>query len=309
MLNLLHSGEDVPTPTANVAKAIAIDDWFGFLSSLPHYFHTGLVGEMIIEIVLASKTVLPASTTALADALLTLTNIYFTIQTLQFDNDLYSKMLESRLAGGDTLEIGFTDAYSFIKPKSTTIEAQVSSNAITKIFVVPRVNHTTAAELSRAYSITNTPVLGVGQNCLFDIGLGAWDATETTISTACVTQFKTATNTMQWFVDNRPIPSSGPATLPECYQMLLDCMGDRASTMSSNSLLQEPLELLPWTTVFPLASGKKLIQATKLDADSIQTTCGGAVLTTAFPTDTYIIRKLAPEYLYLRLKMLYLHSI
>jgi hypothetical protein len=76
-------------------------------------------------------------------------------------------------------------------------------------------------------------------------------------------------------------------------------MGDRASTMAANSILQEPQELLPWSTIFP-DGGKKLVVATKLDADTIQSTCGGAVITQAFPTDTFIIRSIAPEYLYLR---------
>ena len=296
MLELIHCGLDVATPAANTAKYIAIDDWFGFLGALPHFIHTGMLGEFIIEIVLASNIVLPASAAAVA-SVLTLSNIYFTIQQLQFDSDIYSKMIETRLLSGDTLEIAYNDAYSFLKPSSTTIEAQVSARAITKVFVVPRVNNAVGST-ARQYTITNTPVLGVGQNNLFDIGEAAHDATEATISTACIAAFQEPTKTMQWSVDNRLIPTN-PATLPECYQMLCDCFGDRASTMQSHSILQQPYELLPWTTVLPIAAGKSVITA---DTASIGATSytTGAAMTLALPTDTYIVRKIAPEYLYLR---------
>ena len=306
MLSLCHSGNDVATPTANMtSKQLVIDDWIGFMSSLPHYFHTGIVGECIIEIVLNQNNCLPASAASVA-CVLALSNIYFTMQVLTFDNDLYSKILETKLMNGETLEIAYTDAYSFFKPKSTTIEAQVSSNAITKCFVVPRVADT--AQTTRRYTITNAPVLGVAQNELFDIGEGLYNDTEATISAACVTTFHNTAKTMQWAVDNKLIPAN-PATLPECYQGLLDMFGDRASTMASNSILQEPYELLPWTTVLPIpATGaappvaRHIIIGTgaTVSAGAEYTITSATTMAEAFPTDTMIYRALAPEYVYLR---------
>lgn len=297
MLNLMHSGSDVPTPTACLANVpIAIDDWFGFLSCMPHYFHTGIVGEMIMEIVLAPNTVLACSSAALA-ASYSLSNIYANIEVLQFDNDMYSKILEMKLANGETLEISYNDAYSFFKPKSTTIEAQVSSNAITKVFTVPRVDNSTGST-ARQYTITNIPVLGVGQYHLFDTGEGDHNTSEANITTACVAAFADSTKTMQWSVDNRLIPTN-PAPLPECYQMLCDMFGDRASTSSSHSILQEPYELLPWTTVFPIvAPATSIVTASAIGEGGVLT--NGKIMAQAFPTDTMIYRKLNPAYVYLR---------
>lgn len=297
MLEIIHSGLDVQVPTAVTSEQIAVDDWFGFLGALPHFIHTGMIGEFIIEIVLASNLVLPASTKSVASAL-ALSNIYFTIQQLQFDSDIYSKMIETRLLSGDTLEIAYNDAYSFFRPASKTIEAQVSARAITKVFVVPRVNATT-----RTYTSTNFPVLGVGQYHLFDIGYGidACDATlaaEDTAADLYVDGFHTETNTMQWSVDNRLIPAN-PATMTECYQMLIDCFGDRASTMASNSLLQQPYVPVTWSTVLPIATGKSVITAdtANIGAESYTT---GAAMTLSFPSNMYIQRYLPPEYIFMR---------
>jgi hypothetical protein len=84
-------------------------------------------------------------------------------------------------------------------------------------------------------------------------------------------------------------------------------MGDRASTMAANSILQEPQELLPWTTVFPLPStatptARHIIIGTgaTVSAGAEYTITNATVMAEAFPTDTFIIRSIAPEYLYLR---------
>ena len=304
MLEIIHSGLDVQVPTAVTSEQIAVDDWFGFLGALPHFIHTGMIGEFIIEIVLASNLVLPASTKSVASAL-ALSNIYFTIQQLQFDSDIYSKMIETRLLSGDTLEIAYNDAYSFFRPASKTIEAQVSARAITKVFVVPRVNATT-----RTYTSTNFPVLGVGQYHLFDIGYGidACDATlaaEDTAADLYVDGFHTETNSMQWSVDNRLIPAN-PATMTECYQMLIDCFGDRASTMASNSLLQQPYVPVTWSTVFPIpasgATARHVIIGTgaTVSAGAEYTITNATTMAEAFPSNMYIQRYLPPEYIFMR---------
>ena len=109
MLRLQHLGSDCTLSTAVADTVygalgatrkdpIVIDDWPFFMSSTPRYLHTGILPEMIVDIVLAPNSVLGGT-----DITYTLTDIYFTIEVIQFDNDLYSKIMETRLANGDTV--------------------------------------------------------------------------------------------------------------------------------------------------------------------------------------------------------------
>jgi hypothetical protein len=168
-----------------------------------------------------------------------LKDIYFTIEVIQFDNDLYSKILQTRLANGDTIEIPFLDAHYVIKPQSNIIETQVSANAITKLFVVPRVNGTwTSGGVQQTYNwaTLGAPAHGLTKPFIFDIGATAFTGSTDTNQSIFIEKSRTA----YWSIDNKMYPQQ-PATVPELFQMTLDSYGDRASTLSSNSLLLEPV--------------------------------------------------------------------
>jgi hypothetical protein len=232
MLRLQHLGSDCELTTGTATATyytggdvsrrdpIVIDDWPFFLSATPRYLHTGILPEMIVDIVLAPNAVLGS-----AGATYTLDNIYFTIEVIQFDNDLYSKILETRLANGDTIEIPFMDAHYIIKPASNIIETQVSSNAINKLFVIPRATNSATTQAN--------PVNGLTKPFIF-----------TAVSSGTAGVFRNIAKTAYWSIDNKMYPQQ-PATVPELYQMTLDAFGDRASTSAANSLLLEPKLLTP----------------------------------------------------------------
>ena len=227
MLNLQHLGHDVVTPTALIAQAasipIVIDDFGGFLACTPTYVHTGIMPEIIVDLVLAGTNVLAISHGATGVAY-HLENIYFTIEVVQFDNDVYSKILSSRLSAGQTIEIPFLDCHYVLKPASTIIETQVSSNAISKVFVVPR---------TVGYGAPDEPYYGLTRPFIFSTNATG----RPQLTPAAV--FRDSACTAYWSVDNKMYPST-PATAPELYQMTIDAFGDRASTSAVNSLLLEP---------------------------------------------------------------------
>jgi hypothetical protein len=244
MLKLQHLGSDCVSEAAKAGIPVVIDDFPFFLSCTPHYLHTGILPEMVVDIVLSPNSVLggAGNTYSLAD-------IYFTIEVIQFDNDLYSKILETRLTNGDTIEIPFLDAHYIYKPTSNIIETQVSANAITKLFVVPR---------ETGWGTIGDPATGLTKPFIFSAGANGTEA-----------YFKDKSKTAYWSIDNKMYPQT-PATLPELFQMTIDSYGDRASTLSANSLLLEP------TFTATIASGKKLVIATTAADGS--TGMGGAAL-------------------------------
>lgn len=248
MLTLQHLGDDMIGDDAVVAEAdafpIVIDDFPFFLSATPRYLHTGILPEMIVDIVLAPNSVMGG-----AGNIYHLKDIYFTIEVIQFDNDLYSKILETRLANGDTIEIPFLDAHYISKPNTKIIETQVSANAITKIFVVPR---------SDTYATQGDTVHGLTKPFVFSIG-----------SANNATTFRNAGATSYWSIDNKMYPQQ-PATLPEMYQTTLDAFGDRASTASANSLLLAPSFVAVMSSVnHKLATATAITEAGALTGASL----------------------------------------
>jgi hypothetical protein len=233
MLHLQHLGKDCVSAGASTVPVV-IDDWPFFLSATPRYIHTGILPEMVVDIVLAPNSVLGG-----ANNTYSLANIYFTIEVIQFDNDLYSNILQTRLVNGDTIEIPFLDAHYIIKPASNIIETQVSANAITKLFVVPRVT---------GWGTLGDPENGLTKPFIFDADIAHRGSGPTTNDTAMISNAVSA----YWSIDNKMYPQT-PASVPELYQMTLDAFGDRASTLSANSLLLTPMFDLPSA---PLVSGQ-----------------------------------------------------
>jgi hypothetical protein len=267
MLRLQHLGDDCVSAAAIATGIpIVIDDWPFFLSCSPKFLHTGIIPEMIVDIVLAPNAVLGGS----GGNTYSLSNIYFTIEVVQFDNDLYSKILETRLANGDTIEIPFLDAHYIIKPTSTIIETQVSANAITKMFVIPRIASSSSTQA--------VPVDGLTKPFIFTAG-----------ANASVDNFRSSAKTAYWSIDNKMYPQT-PATIPELYQMTIDAFGDRASTSSANSLLLEPIH--PSATPFGTA---KYISAVTQDASTKAIT----PTETSFSTDILLWKKINPVLNYL----------
>ena len=270
MLKLQHLGSDCVEAAAiadAAAVPVVIDDWPFFLSATPRYLHTGILPEIIVDIVLAPDSVL-GNNGANANTY-TLDNIYFTIEVIQFDNDLYSKILETRLANGDTIEIPFNDAHYIIKPASNIIETQVSSNSITKLFVVPRAVN---------WGNQDIPENGLTQPFIFSAALAN-----------NATSFRNRAATAYWSIDNKMYPQQ-PATLPELYQMTLDSFGDRASTLSANSLLTEPV----FSLLVPQHGGanRGFVLGTAVVANAGTVT--NAELTDTIDTGIYYYKKIDP---------------
>ena len=112
---ILQNATDVINPSANVTSVpFAITNWLGFLGSVkPEVLDTNLLGNVRIRITLTNPNVLVSSATAATGADFTLSNMYFSVDTISIDDGNYYQMHEQFLSKGGVYEIPFNQFFSF----------------------------------------------------------------------------------------------------------------------------------------------------------------------------------------------------
>jgi hypothetical protein len=113
----IATGLPIP-PTANISplspNQYAITNWLGFLGSVkPEILDTNLLGNVRIRITLAPADVLVSSATAATNAAYSLSDMYFTCDTLSIDDGNYYQMHDAFLSQGGVYELPFNNYYSF----------------------------------------------------------------------------------------------------------------------------------------------------------------------------------------------------
>jgi hypothetical protein len=113
---ILQNATDVVVPTQNVTTAVpfTITNWLGFLGSCkPEVLDTNLLGNVRIRITLASPSVLVSSATPVVGPEFTLSNMFFSLDTIAIDDGNFYQMHEHFLSGGGVYEIPFNQYFSF----------------------------------------------------------------------------------------------------------------------------------------------------------------------------------------------------
>ncbi|PNH09167.1 hypothetical protein TSOC_004216 [Tetrabaena socialis] len=111
---LQGSSDIVAAPTANITnQQFAIQNWLGFLGSCkPSILDTSILGNVRLRLTLAGPQIL-AMSAAGAGAGYTLSDIFFSIDTISIDDGLFYQMHQNFLQAGNLYEIPFNSFYSF----------------------------------------------------------------------------------------------------------------------------------------------------------------------------------------------------
>lgn len=127
-----------------------VDKWSGFLGSVsPSIIDLGLLPEMVISITLASDVVCIDSsnsdtttnfTTAVANpvAKFKLSNIYATVECCGMSDGTYESMVSAQMSQVGYLELPFKNYLSFQDHTSSSSKFSVSSQSISRIWLVHR---------------------------------------------------------------------------------------------------------------------------------------------------------------------------
>lgn len=126
--NVLQNGvgdQSVAAATTQVTnKQCAIWNWLGFLGSCqPRCIHTGLLGTVRVIITLAGTEVLQKNAAPAQAAGFSLTDCYFTIDTLSINDDVYVPLLKERLSSSENpIELPFTRWVTFTPGQVSTLK-------------------------------------------------------------------------------------------------------------------------------------------------------------------------------------------
>jgi len=140
--------------TRNEAYALnpsfIIDEWLGFLGELePQIIDSGILPEISIRITLAPDSVCSVgtdtasafgTTSGAATTSYSLSNIYFTIETLALQDGVYDSLLERKIAEDGYIEIPYKNYYSFFDTHSGSTRFACSSQSLDKIYATFRQN-------------------------------------------------------------------------------------------------------------------------------------------------------------------------
>lgn len=112
---ILQNSTDVAAPTAQPPLTpFTIANWLGPLGSMkPEVLDTNLLGNVRLRITLASPSVLVSSATAVVNPGFTLSNMFFSVDTISIDDGNFYAMHDAFLSKGGVYEIPFNNYYSF----------------------------------------------------------------------------------------------------------------------------------------------------------------------------------------------------
>jgi hypothetical protein len=120
-----------------------ISDWLSFFKAQPNWIQTQMLGEIEVRLTLADNTVLayPPDATLTTRGDYQMNNIYFTIRTCSFDNNMYDDILSEKLADGGEIEIPYPNIYNVNQVQSagaSSTRFSVNTNCLNKILSVNR---------------------------------------------------------------------------------------------------------------------------------------------------------------------------
>jgi hypothetical protein len=120
-----------------------ISDWLSFFKAQPNWIQSQMLGEVEIRLTLADNTILtyPPDVSLTTRGDYQLNNIYFTIRTCSFDNNMYDDILSEKLADGGELEIPYPNIYNINQVQSSGASStrfSVNTQCLNKVISVNR---------------------------------------------------------------------------------------------------------------------------------------------------------------------------
>ena len=120
-----------------------ISDWLSFFKAQPQWLQTQMLGEIEVRLTLADNSILcyPPDASMLTRGDYQLNNIYFTIRTCSFDNNLLDDILSEKLASGGELEIPYPNIYNVNQVQSagsSSTRFSVNTQCLNKVIGINR---------------------------------------------------------------------------------------------------------------------------------------------------------------------------
>lgn len=210
---VLQNSLDQTTCAANITSQLfCVNDWLGFFQAEPYIVDTSVLGDIEIQIQLASTGVLNISADG-AGVNYSLANQYFLVDVVSFLDPLYDEMMAAKLGtNGEVLEIPYQNVFTFTNSANASIRFALNSQCVNMLLAVNRAD--TYATLATASSA------GTSNYFAFTVG--------------------NATN-YQWQVDNVYMPSYPIVcanTTPLQYQYVKQAFGDHNNVLGFDNLIQ-----------------------------------------------------------------------
>ena len=216
---LLQNSLDQTTPAANVAaQMFCINDWLGFMNCEPAVIDTSVVGDIEIQIQLASTGVLSVSNAENVPSY-SIANMFFTVDVISFLDPLYDQMMSAKLGSGEVLEIPYQNVFVFQNTTNSSSRFALNSQCVNMLLAVNRAStYASPALISAA---------GTSAYFAFTNG-GAGTEANSTLN-------------YQWQVDNVYAPSVPIDTRdsrPLNYQYVVQSFNDHNNVLGFNNVLQ-----------------------------------------------------------------------
>lgn len=216
---LLQNSLDQTTPAANVASQMfCINDWLGFMNCEPAVIDTSVVGDIEIQIQLASTGVLSISNAENVPSY-SLANMFFTVDVISFLDPLYDQMMSAKLGSGEVLEIPYQNVFVFQNTTNSSSRFALNSQCVNMLLAVNRAStYASPALISAA---------GTSAYFAFTNG-GAGTEANSTLN-------------YQMQVDNVYMPSVPIDTRdskPLNYQYVVQSFNDHNNVLGFNNMLQ-----------------------------------------------------------------------
>lgn len=163
---LQNGAVQTTAPVANTSnRQFAIHNFLGFIASAqPSVIDTGILGQVRLRISLANPNVLVTNAAA-TNASYSLSDIFFSVDTMSIDDGVFHQMYQKALASGNILEIPYKNYTSFSSTSSglnQTTKASISTKSLDRIwaFFVSGTNNRIGAPTSPAPGARWDPVTG-----------------------------------------------------------------------------------------------------------------------------------------------------
>lgn len=226
---LQYSQPALPSATftqANQSANLCVSEWLGtFIDTCrPQVLHTSLTGEILVDILVEQPLACVINDASANGATLSLSNIYFTVDVINFDVDVYTPMLFQRLQAGEKLPVYYNHIYNFEQAYSGQQRISCVSQSIDMLLATARPSSlTTVAAATAAIAPYATNVVKRGLQF---------------VSQSAKSDYSSPITSYNWNIDGQVYPLGGNVDLTNMYQHVLKSFGHENNVLGQNLLSQ-----------------------------------------------------------------------
>ncbi|KXZ46495.1 hypothetical protein GPECTOR_43g932 [Gonium pectorale] len=236
---ILQGANDIAAaPTANQTNLqFAIQNWLGFLGSVkPSVLDTSLIGNVRLRLTLAQPVILAKSPTCTGENY-SLSDIFFTVDTLSIDDGVFYQMHQQFLSFGGVYELPFTQYLAFTSTggMSQTTKFSLSTQSLNRCWAtfLPGGNFPLAAAPTTGAFVDPNALTSPYFTRLGNAGTIAYGTTtNNTPITYSLSNYQFSVNGVP-FPNFRPDTNQAYALLQNAYGLSQDTLGGGYKNLDS----------------------------------------------------------------------------